>query len=68
MASARPKHTELFESEGRILRLEFDPEAPPESMAANLRIFAEVAAIGLDAADVERVREALAKRATKGGQ
>lgn len=68
MASARSKHTELFESESRILRLDYDPAAPPESTAANLRIFAEVAAIGLDAADVERVREALAKRATKGGR
>jgi hypothetical protein len=36
MASARSKHTEIFESEGRILRLEFDPEAPPESTTASL--------------------------------
>jgi hypothetical protein len=62
------KRTELIEAEGRILRLEYDPAAPAEAAAANLRIFTEVAAIGLDAADVERVREALAKRATKGGR
>lgn len=68
MASERPKHTELIEAEGRILRLEYDPAAPPEATAASLRIFAEVAAIALDAGDVERVRKALTKRAAKGGR
>jgi hypothetical protein len=59
MASVRSKHAELFESEGRILRLEHDPAAPPEATAATLRIFAEVSSIALDAADVARVRRAL---------
>ena len=62
------KNVELIESEGRILRLEYDPAAPEEAAAANLRIFAEVAAIGLDARDVERVRQALTARAAKGGR
>ena len=66
-ASVRPKHTELIESEGRILRLEYDPAATADTTAASVRIFAEVAAVALDAADVERVRKALAKRAAKGG-
>jgi len=67
VATVRPKHTELIEADGRILRLEYDPAAPAEATAASVRIFAEVAAVALDAADVERVRKALAKRATKGG-
>ncbi|HLK93130.1 MAG TPA: hypothetical protein VKZ18_24765 [Polyangia bacterium] len=62
------KRTELIEAEGRILRLEYDPAAPTEAAAANLRIFAEVAAIGLNAADVDRVRKALQARAAKGAR
>ncbi len=60
------KRTELIESEGRILRLDFDPEAPPGAAAASIRIFAEISAVTLDSADITRVRKALAARAARG--
>jgi len=65
--ASRAKRTTLIESEGKILRLEVDPDAPPHSTAASVRIFVEQAGMSLDVADVERVREALGERAeTKG--
>jgi hypothetical protein len=65
--SKQQKTTTLIESEGRILRLEVDPEAPGESTAASLRIFVEATSMSLGASDVARVRRALRRNSpTKG--
>jgi len=65
--ASRAKRTVLLESEGKILRLEVDQDAPPHSTAASVRIFVEQSGMSLDVADVERMREALGEpAATKG--
>ncbi|HEX3901280.1 MAG TPA: hypothetical protein VH853_00430 [Polyangia bacterium] len=65
--AARAKTAELIESEGRILKLSYDPGAPPGSVAARIQIFSETTSVNLDPDDIDRVRRALAKRAAKGG-
>ncbi len=65
--AARAKTVELIESEGRILKLSFDPDAPVGSVAARVQIFSETTSVDLDVEDLAKVRRALAKRPTRRG-
>jgi len=53
------KTTTIIEAEGRLIRLEVDPEAHGDSAVATLSVFAEESRMNLLAGDVARVRRAL---------
>ena len=58
------KTTTIIEAEGRLIRLEVDPQATGESAVATLSVFAEESKVNLIAGDVDRIRRALSP--TKG--
>ena len=50
-----PKSSVLIEAEGRILRLEVDPEATGQAASARFSIFVEESTIALDRAEMAQV-------------